>query len=279
MGVETREGTFNSAGGPQLYRRSWSPGGEPRAAVAIVHGYAEHCGRYQWPAEQLAGAGFAVHAYDLRGHGQSEGPRVFVKSFREHLDDLDAFLALVRAENDDRPVFLLGHSMGGMIVTLYCAIRHREMAGLITSGAAVSRPGGVLRAMAGVMGLVARVRPTLGVRRLAAATVSRDLAVVEAYDTDPLVFRGKMPAATIAAFGRAIARIAEDMDTISLPLLVMHGTADELAPMEGVRALYEAVASSDKTLKLYEGLAHEILNEPEKEQVMDDLRAWLMARS
>ena len=279
MGVETREATFSSEGGPQLYRRSWLPGGEARAAVAIVHGYAEHCGRYQWTAEQLAGAGFAVHAYDLRGHGQSEGARVFVKSFREHLDDLDAFLALVRAESGDRPVFLLGHSMGGMIVTLYCSIRHRELAGLITSGAAVSRPGGLLRVMAGVIGMIARVRPTLGVRRLAAATVSRDPAVVEAYDNDPLVFRGKMPAALMASFGRALSRIQDDMDTISLPLLVMHGTADELAPAEGAQALYDAVASSDKTLKLYEGLAHEILNEPEKEQVMDDLRAWLLAHS
>lgn len=279
MSALEQEGTFRSPRGPQLYRRSWLPASEPRAAVAIVHGYAEHSGRYQWTGEQLAGAGFAVHGYDLRGHGQSEGPRVLVKSFREHLDDLDTFLALVRAENRDRPLFLLGHSMGGMIVTLYSAIRHRELAGLITSGAAVARPGGALRAMAGVMGVVARVRPGLGIRRLAAANVSRDSGVVEAYEHDSLVFRGKMPAATIAAFGRALARIAEDMDTIGLPLLVMHGTADELAPVEGARALYEAVASLDKTLKVYDGLAHEILNEPEKAQVMDDLREWLLARS
>lgn len=277
--VRTIESTFDSDAGPRLHRRSWLPEGPSRAKVAVVHGYAEHSGRYQWAGEQLAAAGFEVHAYDLRGHGKSEGPRVLVQSFKEHLDDLHSFLWHLHDEAPGDPPFLLGHSMGGNIAALYTVVRTPALKGLILSGPAVAKPTGPARLFGPLMGAIAKVRPAMGVRALAATTVSRDPAVVEAYDRDPLVYRGKIPAGTVAAIGRSITRIQRDMYSLACPLLILQGTADELCDASGAQALYDAAISDDKTLKLYEGLAHEVLNEPEKEQVLSDLREWLLARS
>ncbi len=270
-------GEFSGAGGTGLYRRSWLPAGQPRAHVAVVHGYAEHSGRYEWVGEQLAGAGIAVHAYDLRGHGKSDGPRVLVGSFKEHLDDLEVFLGVVRDEAGGAPVYLLGHSMGGCIVALEACTRQPEVAGLILSGPAVAKQGVALRLMGTMMAGVAKVRPGLGIRSLAAETVSRDPAVVAAYDSDPLVYRGKVPVGMVTAMSRAVARINRDAFDIRLPLLIVHGTADELCDIEGSRDFYAAVGSLDRTLKEYEGLAHEVLNEPEKATVLWDIRDWIEA--
>jgi alpha-beta hydrolase superfamily lysophospholipase len=229
--------------------------------------------------EQLAEAGYAVHAYDLRGHGQSEGPRVFVRSFNEHLNDLAEFLRLMRSESQDARPVLLGHSMGGCIAALYTVTRAPDLRGLVLSGPAVSLPSGVaMAALSNIVSLAARVRPTLPVRALKAASVSRDPDVIASYANDPLVYHGGMPAATLAAIGRAITRIERDGDRITQPLLVLHGTADELCDPEGSKRLYARATSTDKTLKLYEGLAHEVLNEPEKETVLADVRTWLEAR-
>lgn len=265
---------FHGAGGVRLFRRSWLPAGAARAAVVIVHGYAEHSGRYDWFGEQLANAGFAVHAYDLRGHGRSDGPRARVRSFREHLDDLAAFLELVRAESPG-PLFLLGHSMGGLVAALYVAVRRPAIHGLILSGPAVARPSRGARVLGSIAGLVAKVAPGLPTRKLAATAVSRDPAVVKAYDEDPLVYRGGIPATTIAAFGRAVDRLHREAGNIRVPLLIVHGTADELASPEGSQDLFDRVGSSDRVFKQYEGLAHEVLNEPEKETVLADIRRWL----
>lgn len=266
---------FHGAGGTRLVRRSWPPAGSPRASIVLVHGYAEHSERYAWVGEQLAAAGFAVHAYDLRGHGRSEGPRARVASFREHLDDLDAFFGVVRQEAGAGPLFLLGHSMGGLVAALYAAVRRPAINGLVLSGPAAEEPGRGVRVVAKVFGGVAKVAPGLPTRKLAAATVSRDPAVVKAYDEDPLVYRGGIPAATIAAFPRAIARLYKDAANITMPLLIVHGTADELASVAGSQALFDRVASNDRVFKQYEGLAHEVLNEPEKATVLADIRGWL----
>jgi len=269
-------GEFEGAGGVKLFRRSWLPEGEACAAVALVHGYAEHSGRYDWAATRLAEAGYAVHGYDLRGHGQSDGPRVLVRSFNQHLGDLDRLLSLVRTEQGSAP-FLFGHSMGGTIVALSLVNRQPEVRGAILSGPGLVGPRGGLRLMARLFALIGRVRPTMGVRRLAASGVSHDPQVVAAYEADPLNYHGKIPAGTLRAMLRATGRIQARMQTIDVPLLLLHGSADELTSPEGSRQLYARASSKDKTLKLYDGLAHEVLNEPEKEQVLADLLAWLGA--
>lgn len=276
--VEHDEGSLDGDAGV-LYRQSWRPSREARAVVAIVHGYAEHSGRYDWVGNQLAAAGFAVDALDLRGHGRSAGPRVLVREMREYIADVAVFLRSCCEGYPGKPLFLLGHSMGGLIAAYYTASRRPGIAGLILSGPAVTPPSRTTRALAGVVGLVARVKPDLGVRTLEASTVSRDPAVVAAYDADPLVYRGKMPAATLAALLGASARLARHVNRITVPLYIAHGMADELCEPRGSRRLARLSRSKDKTVHFYPELAHEVFNEPEKEQVLSDLRTWLEART
>ena len=270
--------TFDAADGRRLFEQRWLPAGEPRAHLAIVHGYAEHSGRYAHVGEALAARGYAVHALDLRGHGRSDGDRAIVRSFDEFLEDVRAFLRRVREHAGARPVFLLGHSMGGTIVTLELAVDKPQLAGALLSGGVLTSAG-TPRIVRAIVGLFGRLFPKLPIVKLDAAHVSRDPAVVERYEHDPLVFRGRIRAGIIAAMGRAVRRIERDAGAIALPMLIMHGTEDLLASPDGSKLLFDAIASSDKTLKVYDGLHHEILNEPEQDQVIADMAAWMDARS
>ena len=273
------EGIFETTGGLRLFERSWLPDGEPKGVLCIVHGYAEHSGRYDYVGGWLAQRGYAVHALDLRGHGHSEGERVFVRSFNEYLDDVDAFLTLVRSRHAGAEPWLLGHSMGGAVVALSAVTRCPDVRGLLFSGAVIAAPEGTPRLATRILLLLGRFIPKLRLRKLAAATVSRDPEVVAWYDADPLNFRGKMPAGLIASMIRAGRVIEARMNTIDKPLLIMHGTEDVLVSPKGSEALYRRTASVDKTLKTYPGLFHEILNEPEKDQVLADIAGWLDARA
>lgn len=270
---------FVSSGGRHIWHREWLPEGEPRAVVAICHGFAEHSGRYAHVAEYLNQRGYAVVALDLRGHGLSDGPRAYVQSFNEYLNDLGRFLRLVREKHPGLPVFLLGHSMGGGVAALYVLARQPELAGVILSGPALKmgsepQPLG-RRVLFAAMSLIPRLR----LPALPAAAVSRDPEVVRAYEEDPLVFRGGPTVGLAKAGMRASDRIARDMERFTLPLLIVHGTEDKLVPTAGSQELYERAESTDKTLKLYEGLYHEVLNEPEKLEVLGDLAAWLDERT
>ncbi len=277
--MQKREGTFQTTGGLRLFERSWLPDGDEKGVLVIVHGYAEHSGRYDYVGTWLAKRGYAVHALDLRGHGRSEGERVFVRSFNEYLDDVNAFLARVRAQHGGAAPWLLGHSMGGSIVALAAVTRRPAVRGLLLSGAGLGAPTKTPRLITRILLLLGRFTPRLRLRKLAAATVSRDPEVVAWYDADPLNFRGKMPAGLVAAMIRAARIVNERRETIDYPLLIMHGTEDALTRPEGSEALYQRSASTDKTLKLYRGLFHEILNEPEKDQVLGDIVDWLDARA
>lgn len=273
------EEPFKTADGLLLLERSWLPEEAPRAAVVIVHGYAEHSGRYGHVAEHLVASGYAVYAFDLRGHGRSEGKRTYVRSLDEHLADLDGLLARVRERGPAVPLFLLGHSMGGTIVTLFLISGEREVRGAILSGAALKLRGGVSRILQALLSFLGRLAPKLPLSKLSSRDISRDETVVTEYDSDPLVYRGRMPAGTAAALIQAIRSIEARMEAVALPLLLLHGTSDSLTDPEGSSLLYERASSPDKTLRLYEGLYHEVLNEPEKEQVLADLVQWLDERT
>ncbi|MGH2632653.1 MAG: lysophospholipase [Tepidiformaceae bacterium] len=267
------EATFASSGGATIYEQRWAPVDEARAVLAICHGYAEHSGRYAEVAAYLTERGYVVEALDLRGHGRSSGERVTVQSFSEFWDDVDAFLARVRERNSGKPLFLLGHSMGGGVVTSYVLARKPALDGLLLSGAAMLglRP----RRMPVHDSEEANRRPA----PLAASAISRDPTVVAAYENDPLVYRGAPNPNAGAASAAAYELVQSSMDTIELPLLIMHGTADLLVPYQGSEVLFERAVSKDKTLKLYPGLYHEILNEPERLQVLADMTAWLDAHT
>jgi alpha-beta hydrolase superfamily lysophospholipase len=267
MGL-TGSATFASPGAT-IFEQWWRPAERARGVLAICHGYAEHSGRYTHVATFLNGRGYAVEALDLRGHGRSSGERVTVESFTEFHDDLDGFLARVRGRNKGLPLFLLGHSMGGGVVTSYLVMREPQLDGVLLSGAAML--GGRPPADPG-----APPRPRAP---LPASAISRDPGVVTAYENDPLVYRGAPNPRAGEASAVAYAAVQSGMEKIRLPLLIMHGTDDLLVPYQGSEVLYRRASSADKTLKLYPGLYHEILNEPEKQTVLEDVAAWLDAHT
>ncbi|MFT3774490.1 MAG: alpha/beta hydrolase [Minicystis sp.] len=223
--VEHKDGFFEGVAGTKLYEQSWRPRGEPKAVVVIVHGLKDHSTRYKALAERLAQQGFAVHAFDLRGHGRSEGLRVWLGSFDEHLGDLEIFWKRVAEAERGKPVLLFGHSMGGAIATLYTITRKPALNGLVLSGAAlaVDVPGAVV----GGTKLVAALAPAAGVFQLDLKQFSRDQAVIDEGSKDPLVFQDGAAAKTAASLLGAIGQIQERMGEVSVPLLAMHGEADK----------------------------------------------------
>lgn len=267
--MNTGSGTFESSGGATIFEQWWRPDGGARAVLAICHGYAEHSGRYSEVAGYLVERGYSVEALDLRGHGRSSGERVTVQSYDDYHDDLGMFLERVRGRNPGKKVFLLGHSMGGGVVVSYLVMRSQDLDGVLLSGAAMLAPRPAPDPNA----------PPRSREPLPSSTISRDPAIVAAYDSDPLVYRGAPNPSSFAASRPAYERVQAEMERIAVPLLIMHGTDDLLVPYHGSEILMERATSEDKTLKLYPDLYHEILNEPERLQVLADVVAWLDARS
>ena len=276
------EGTFRGARKASIYYQAWLPD-QVRAAVVIAHGLGEHGGRYAEVAGKLVELGCAVYAIDHRGHGKSDGARAFIDRLSWVVDDLDQLVDLVRREQriiaKKKPLFLLGHSMGGAIALSY-ALRHQDKLGaLILSGPAVALDGAspLMRAMSK---LVSRLAPKAGVLKIDASKVSRDPQMVALYDSDPLNCHGKVPARTIGELVTFVEWLPAVLPQVTLPLLVMHGSADSLAGPAGGKMVVDRARSTDKSYKLYDGLYHEIFNElPEdRARVFADLTSWVQAR-
>ena len=268
---------FEGAGGVEIAWQSWLPGRSPRATVVIAHGVSEHSDRYEHVAARLTGAGYAVYALDHRGHGDSEGPRAVIDRLERAVADIDTMVGIARAEQPQQNLFLLGHSMGGALAVEYAIAHQDRIDGLILSAPATAlEAASRFELLAGrVLSVVA---PRLGVFPVDANDISRDPQVVRDYVEDPRVFHGKLPARTVAELAGAIETMPERVPAIRLPLLVMVGTGDEIVPPAGSEMVHERAGSADKHLITYDGLFHEILNEPEQDRVMDDLVAWLDQR-
>lgn len=262
----------------ELQYYHWPCDGQPRAIVVLVHGLAEHAGRYQHVAEALNGRGIAVLAVDHVGHGRSPGQRGHLDRFDEYLDGVSELVDRAARDYPNLPVFLLGHSMGGLIASAWILDHEDRLAGGILSGAALrppQPPGWFQRLMLRIM---ARLFPRSGQIALEAGEVSRDPQVVAAYDNDELVYRGKITAGLVNELFKAMDRVEQNAGQITLPLLILHGGADVMTDPGGSRWLNDTCRSSDCTLKIYDGLFHEILNEPEREQVLGDIIEWIEAR-
>jgi alpha-beta hydrolase superfamily lysophospholipase len=273
--MKRKEGKLKGYKGLNLYYQYWLPEGKPKAVLLVAHGLAEHSGRYKNLVDYFVPKGYAVYSFDYRGHGKSEGMRAYVDRFDDYLTDLKTFFDMVRKENKNAKIFLFGHSLGGTIVTAYAVEHQEELAGLILSGSSLVPSTSVSPALLAMAGIISALLPKMGVTLLDASAISRDKAVVDAYVNDPLVFRGKVPARTGAELARMWKQLPEQMPKIKLPILIMHGFADQLANPAGSKLLYERVSSKDKTLKLYDNCYHEICNEPEREQVFMDMQTWL----
>lgn len=271
-------GTFGSYDGLRLYYQHWRTVAMPCAVLVIVHGLAEHSGRWERFARELAEAGYAVEAFDLRGHGRSEGMWGYVTSFDDYVKDLETFLHAVRARYAALPIILMGHSMGGTIAALFAITQAFPIAGLILSAPAVRLWQDTGWGMQIVFRLISRLLPRMRTLPLNAQDISRDLTVVQAYDQDPLVYRAGVRARTANELLQATRRVREGAGRLRVPLLILQGTQDRLVQPRGAAELYEGAAAQDKTLRLYEGFYHELLNEPERAQVLADILAWLEAR-
>jgi acylglycerol lipase len=271
------EGRFEGAGGTGIYWQSWRPPAV-RAAVVLSHGASEHSGRYAWTAEQLAERGYATWAPDHRGHGHSEGTRAYVDRMDNVVADLDQVVGMAAEAHHDVPLFLLGHSMGGCVALAYTIEHHDKLDGLVLSAplAALEAASPVERAVARALSLVA---PKLGVVPIDSTGVSRDPEVVRDYDADPLNFHGKLPARTVAELGAEVDSFPDGAARITIPTLIMYSRSDPIVAPEGSEMLAERLGSDDVTLRNWDGLRHEILNEPERDQVIGEMLDWLDERS
>jgi acylglycerol lipase len=271
-----QEGWVEASDGVRLYAQWWKPSGAPKAIVCLVHGGSEHSGRYAHLANVLTCSGYLVGAIDLRGHGRSPGRRDFIRLFGEYLTDVRSLLSQASKEVPGRPVFLLGHSLGGLIATLFVIAERPAIAGLVLSGPFLEFGQGISKPAIKLARIMGRLFPTLTITKaLDTTAVSRNPDVVNAYAKDPLVHHGGIPLGTGVEVIKAVAEVDARMEEVRVPLLVFHGTADRLAAVEGSKRLYSRASSADKTLRLCEGLFHEVFNEPERETLLDELVKWL----
>lgn len=269
------EGSFATTDGLTLYFQSWLPDDDPTVAIMLLHGLGEHSGRYAHVADALVGAGYAVHAVDHRGHGKSDGDRVMVKNYGEFMSDLVLFRDIVERKHPALPLIVLGHSMGGNLAMGHVLDHQAGLAGLALSGPALKVGDDIKPAQVKIIGLLGRFLPKLRPQALDATSISRDPAVVKAYQEDPLVFAGKMTAGIGWALIDAMQRFPARYPELTLPILVMHGTADKLANVEGSRQLEADAVNAEVTAHYYDGLYHEIFNEPEQADVIADLVGWI----
>ena len=258
-----------------LYYQSHLPPENPRAVLLVLHGLAEHSGRYTNVVDYFVSRGYAIYSFDQRGHGRSEGARGYVENFSHYLADVKTFFDMVREKHPGDKFFLASHSVGGTIAVAYSIYHQNEFDGLILSGATI-KPGNSISPMKIALArLLSLLMPKLGVDVIDASAISRDQKVVDRYINDPLVYHGKIKARLGAELIRTMQTLPDQMPKIHLPVLILSGTADRLSNPEGSRLLFEGISSQDKTLKLYEGFYHEVFNEPGHKQVLSDVENWL----
>lgn len=267
-------GTFKTSDGTKLHTAD-APVVGAKGNVYIVHGIGEHIGRYTHVFQYLNGRGYGVFGHDHRGHGQSEGERVYFDSFDIPVRDLKARVDSVRADHPGVKMFMLGHSMGSLISTLYMQRYEETMTGWISTGSPLCVDKTIPAPVAFLLRGLAKVAPKLKLLPVKPETVSRDPAVVAAYQNDPYVNHEKTKLGMVVNFAKALAEARSKLAKITLPALIMHGTGDMLCPPEGSDILYNGISSQDKTLKTYPDFYHELHNEPEQGEVLAYIGDWL----
>jgi acylglycerol lipase len=271
------EGNFKGVRNADIFYQAWLPDGDVKAVLLVVHGLGEHSGRYANHVDYFVPRGYAIYALDHLGHGKSDGEREVIERFSDYTDTLRIFHGMVKEWQPEKPIFILGHSMGGLITSTYLLDHQDEFTGAILSAPAIKVGDDISSLTITVGKIISRVMPKMGVLALDDAGISRDPAVVQAYRDDPLVFQGKTPARLGAEMLGAMQRVTDAAGTITLPFIVVQGTGDKLVAPAGAQMLYDTAGSADKTLKLYDGLYHEVHNEPERDVMFADVEAWLDA--
>ncbi len=278
MAATRSERSFDGVGGVRIVYDVWTPDAAPRGVVVLSHGFGEHARRYDHVAQRFGESGLITYALDHRGHGRSGGKRVYLRDLSEYTDDFHTLVGIAAKDHPDLKRVVLGHSMGGGIVFAYGVEHPDDYTAMVLSGPAVDAQDGLSPVKVFVAKALGKIMPGLPVEELPTDAVSRDPAVVAAYNADPLVHHGKLP----AGIGKALLSVGETMPrraaALTAPLLVIHGEQDKLIPVAGSHHLMECVASEDAHLKVYPELYHEVFNEPERAVVLDDVASWIEAK-
>ena len=275
LSVAANEERLERTDAPTLFLRSWKPTGTAKAIVVVVHGFNSHSGYYQWAAEQLTKRGLTVYALDLRGRGKSEGERFYVNDVEEYARDVDDVVKLAKSRDPGMSVFVLGHSAGGVVSCIYTLEHQAELAGLICEDFAfeVYAPELALSLLKGL----SHVLPHTHVLALPNKDFTRDPQALEIMNHDPLIANESQSTNTVAAMARADERLRKEFPRIKLPVLIMHGTDDKVTKPSGSQFFYDTAGSTDKTLKLYPGHVHDLLNDLGKETAIADIQEWIVS--
>jgi acylglycerol lipase len=268
--------SFKTADDLEIHTESWLPKADPRAVVVIVHGAAEHIGRYAHVAGRLTSAGYAVYGYDMRGHGKSDGKRGYFGKFEDPIGDFDRFLSLIQQTQAGLPLYVFAHSMGAVVALAYLLrADHAPLAGMITSGVPLTMDDNVPNLLISAARTINQVAPTAPLVSLDVTGMSRDPAVLATWTTDPHVNLTLLRVRTTLGILGTVRHIRANLADITLPMLVLHGGGDRIVDSSGSEVLYNGISSEDKKLKIYAELYHEVVNEPERDMVLNDIVRWL----
>ncbi|MEV8515292.1 lysophospholipase [Dactylosporangium sp. NPDC051484] len=273
--MQRDELALTGGGGVRIVYDAWLPERGVGGVVVLSHGMGEHARRYDHVIARLGELGLGVYAPDHRGHGRSGGKRLLARRITEYTDDLDVLFAEVRRRHPGQVPFLIGHSMGAMIALAYALDHQAGLRGLVLSGTPVVPGKGIPKPAIAVAKVLGRIAPGAPVQSLPSSLISKDPAVVAKYDADPLVHHGKIPAGLGGAMLTQMAVFQRRLPELTLPALVLHGSEDGLVDAESSRLIAARAGSRDLTLHVYDGLHHEVYNEPEQDRVLDDLERWL----
>jgi alpha-beta hydrolase superfamily lysophospholipase len=272
------EGVFNGVRDVSIYYQGWLPEGEVKAVLFIVHGLGEHSGRYMNVVNHFIPLGYAVYALDHLGHGKSGGGREQVQRFEDYTDTLTTYYSMVKGWQAEQPIFILGHSMGGLITTYYLLDNQEKFKGAIISAPAIKISESISPMTITMSKILSVLAPKAGVLALDVSGISRDPEVVKAYVNDPLVFHGKTPARLGAEMLKAMLRVKAEVSKITLPFITIQGCDDKLVDPGGAQMLYDGASSKDKTIEIYLDCYHEVFNEPGRAVALKDVETWLAAR-
>jgi len=272
--MQREEHSLTGGGGVRIVYDAWTPP-SVEGVVVLSHGMGEHARRYDHVVARLGELGLAVYAPDHRGHGRSGGKRLYVRGIDEYTADLHLLVGEIATRHPGQVPFLLGHSMGAMIALAYALEHQASLRALALSATPVVPGSGIGRPAIAVAKALGRILPATPVQALDSKFISKDPAVVAAYDADPLVYHGKVPAGVGGAMLTTMALFQRRLPSLTLPTLVMQGAEDRLVDPAGSRLIADTAGSTDLTLHVYDGLHHEVFNEPERDRVLDDLIAWL----
>ncbi len=271
------EGNFKGALDANIYYQAWLPDGDVKSVLLIVHGLGEHSGRYMNIVDHFVPRGYAAYSLDHLGHGKSDGKREIVRTFSDYTDTLQIYYRMVAGWQPGKPVFLLGHSMGGLIAIRYLIDHQADFKGAVISAPAIVVGESITPTIIAMSRFLSRFAPGTGMLALDANMISHDPQVVSAYVNDPLVFHGKTPARLAGEMLNTMLMVNGAMGKITLPFIVVQGSDDKLVDPRGAQQMYDLAGSADKTIKIYQGYYHEVFNEPGRLQVLQDVEAWLAA--